>query len=477
LIGGIAVLGVLVAPLGLPVAAFCAVPFAYAAIKRAAKNGAAAAYLKETGNFAPLLSDRELLKLTEIIGKSAVLAQLKDALEDGTPISEAGLDYLEACGINTAYVDLKSELAKFEQGEGAIDVKPIVVDVNTPVLTANGQTDLAKLMAERLVSRIICAAPRTGKGVLIVNALSHLKQLRPDVEIWAIDIKADPGENAYYTIFEPDKLLRINLMAFDKPDGADEAIANHFRSFQQSTTTTKLLWLNEAVTCAAKIEPKLWRNIQQFAIALCSAGATGSDGQTGRFLWIDTQSPNVSDLGLKTNASRNVFRRTFLTNEDRSLLTSAVGSGFALGIDESEIGELEATGSRVIAYDSLLGEWIALPHYKVSEPVAIAVNDGQMQSAIARFKQLLNLHPNQKADLFDDVAQSVTDPLLADFILWLKTKQGQVLSKRDVVLLWGNKKDRNITSNEKIQPLIDEVISIGLLAVYEDGYRVLADNV
>lgn len=221
--------------------------------------------------------------------------------------------------------------------------------------------DLALQMAQRLTSRIVCAAPRTGKGLLIFNALEHIRRLRPDIELWALDIKADPGENGYYQHFAIDKLLRINLMGFDKPPSADERIGNFFRAFSQSTAVTKLLWLNEGVSLSAKLDKALWKNIQDFAVGLCSAGSTGNDGQTGRFLWIDTQSPNVSDLGLRTNAARNVFRRVFLLNSDRSLLPSAISSGFAMAISEESIAELQATGSKVLAYDSLSNDWLALP--------------------------------------------------------------------------------------------------------------------
>jgi hypothetical protein len=64
LIGGVAVFGLLVAPLGLPAAAMVAAPLVLIAIKRAVRSGSAAAYMKESGNFAPLLNDRQLLKLT-----------------------------------------------------------------------------------------------------------------------------------------------------------------------------------------------------------------------------------------------------------------------------------------------------------------------------------------------------------------------------------------------------------------------------
>jgi hypothetical protein len=226
------------------------------------------------------------------------------------------------------------------------------------------QTDLALRMAQAMSSRIICAAPRTGKGLLIRTALGYVQQLRPDVDLWALDIKADPGEDGYYDIFAPGRLLRVNLMGFDKPKDADAVIQRFFHAFNQSTALTKLIWVNEVVSLSAKLAPSLWKLIQQFAIGLCSAGSTGNDGQTGRFIWFDTQSPNVADFGLRTNASRNVFRRIFLMNADRSLLSSAVSSGFALGIDDYELLDFRSTGAQVVGFDSMSGAWVALPLYE-----------------------------------------------------------------------------------------------------------------
>jgi hypothetical protein len=229
----------------------------------------------------------------------------------------------------------------------AVATAPIAAPPLAPTIAqvAPETTDLALAMAKRLTSRIVCAAPRTGKGMLIHTALEYVQRLRPDVELWALDIKAEPQEDLYYARFEPRRVLRLGLMGFDKPPAADKRIQAFFHAFNQSTAQTKLLWVNECVTLAAKLAPALWKQIQQFAVGLCSAGATGNDGQTGRFIWFDTQSPNVTDLGLRTNASRNVFKRVFLANDDRSLLPSAVSCGFALGIEGYELEDLSRTPS------------------------------------------------------------------------------------------------------------------------------------
>jgi hypothetical protein len=185
LIGGVAVFGLLVAPLSLPAAAMVAAPLVLIAVKRAVTSGAAAAYMKESGNFAPLLNDRQLLKLTSLVGKQTVLDQLQEALEDGQYLSGSALDYLEHCGINTTPPDLKAELEAYDQRQQqAAAVKTIHVTAQT-VEEANLLDDEAATVAQTAdssdiapvslieaiaadPSSLFLSAPvRTGKGVLL----------------------------------------------------------------------------------------------------------------------------------------------------------------------------------------------------------------------------------------------------------------------------------------------------------------------
>lgn len=281
-----------------------------------------------------------------------------------------------------------------------------------------GQTDLARLMCDRLVSRVVCGAPRTGKGLLIYRGLQYLKELRPDVELWALDIKADPGENGYYRLFDQSRLLRINLMGFAAPPDAGAKIARFFNSFDQSKAVTRLLWINELVTLAAKLDTKIWKDIQQYAIGICSAGARGNEGQTGRFLWLDTLSPNTSDIGLRTNAARNVFRRIFVMNQDSSLLSPAISSGFVQEPAPNQLNDLFATGSKVVAYDSLIDRWVALP--VVEPPVAIEPSSGLSTNfpKISAHETLSSPAPNSDSKSGNDITFRDRLSLIGDSVLF-----------------------------------------------------------
>jgi hypothetical protein len=224
---GVGVFGVLVAPVGVPAAAAVAAPFVYAAVKRAIANGGAAAYMRESGNFAPLLNDRELIKLTNLVGKTVVLEQLQEALEDGKYLSGSALDYLEICGINTTPPDLKEALSAIDKRQqepaNTVNVTAETVE-DKPAAEANllddgampvgESTDSSAIATISLIeaiaadpSSLFLSAPvRTGKGVLIAGAIRATQKLvtsgkHPSIKsirFWFITPKQFPGEWWYW---------------------------------------------------------------------------------------------------------------------------------------------------------------------------------------------------------------------------------------------------------------------------------------
>jgi len=98
-------------PVSLPLAVIAASPFVWSAINRAWKNGVNAEYLHESGNFAHILNGKQLMRLTRILGKDEVIAQLLEAHQEHKPISGDALDYLEAAGHDVETPDLEQFLA------------------------------------------------------------------------------------------------------------------------------------------------------------------------------------------------------------------------------------------------------------------------------------------------------------------------------------------------------------------------------
>ena len=110
LLGGVAFL--LLNPIGLPVAILAASPFLWNVLRNAHRNGLNAEYHARTGLFAHTLNGDQLIRLTRLLGKDAVVNQLLAAHEDDQPFSGDALDYLEAVGYKLEpEQDLKTFLA------------------------------------------------------------------------------------------------------------------------------------------------------------------------------------------------------------------------------------------------------------------------------------------------------------------------------------------------------------------------------
>jgi hypothetical protein len=54
--------------------------------------------------------------------------------------------------------------------------------------------------------------------------------------------------------------------------------------------------------------------VKDFIVGICSSGETSPDQGIGRFVWVITQSPYVTDIGFKTKAALTTFQRVFLLN-------------------------------------------------------------------------------------------------------------------------------------------------------------------
>jgi hypothetical protein len=267
----------------------------------------------------------------------------------------------------------------------AIDVEAKSVEVEpptpppaseAPVLKANTQpaptlarlepVDIALEMAKVPKSTIVAASPRVGKGVVVTMAIAHLRQLHPDLEIWLIDPKDEPTERHYWEAIDPDKRCHYDLRDFDVDvEAAIEVFSSHLTRFNRSSAHRKLLIIDEHVTLNQKCAGTFMNQLKDFVVGICSSGEVNPDMGIGRFVWLITQSPYVSDLGFKTKAALSSFQRVFLLNKASiNLYQLAVSASFVPDRCEQRISRLlEVTGR--IFYYSRIDSWHPIPVYNL----------------------------------------------------------------------------------------------------------------
>lgn len=231
-------------PIGFELAIAGALPFVYGAVKRAVRNGENAAYMQESGLFAHLLKEAELVRMTKLVGKPIVLAQLEEARDDGKPLSGAAIDFLEACGSRSEPISLRkflnpeqpalpadknepppasqSEPAERPQGLlqrlvgsatrlGAIDVPAQTVPNQPPAIEmpTNGEQLRERLKTEcPALLKLVKAPPvravgaqRTGKTTLVKRLALVRMVLLSGHQVVAASPHYEP-ENPYPAVFE-----------------------------------------------------------------------------------------------------------------------------------------------------------------------------------------------------------------------------------------------------------------------------------
>lgn len=222
----------------------------------------------------------------------------------------------------------------------------------TPIKPSSAAIDIALEMAKIPKSTIIAASPRVGKGVVVSMAIANLRQLHPDLEIWLIDPKDEPTERHYWALIDPDKRCHFDLRDFDVDvEGAIEAFSQHLTRFNRSPKHRKLLIIDEFVMLNQKCAGQFMNQLKDFIVGICSSGEVNPDMGIGRFAWVITQSPYVSDLGFKTKAALATFQRVFLLSKASiNLYQLAVSASFVPAGFEQRLNRLlEATG-RIFYY-------------------------------------------------------------------------------------------------------------------------------
>jgi hypothetical protein len=280
--------------------------------------------------------------------------------------NEPGGAELEADAIETPAVEVTTP-----EVTPTVSTQPQVPQTQTSTKPTPQAPDIALEMAKVPKSTIIAASPRVGKGVVVSMAIANLKRLHPDLEIWLIDPKDEPTERHYWGLIDMDKRCHFDLRDFDVDvKEAIETFSDHIVRFNQSPSHRKLLIIDEFVTLSQKCKGEFMDKVKDFLVGICSSGEVNPDMGIGRFVWVITQSPYVTDLGFKTKAALATFQRVFLLNQASiSLYALAVSASFVPGGNEDKIAKLMKVTGRVYYY-SRSDSWHPIPKYTLSIPTS-----------------------------------------------------------------------------------------------------------
>lgn len=381
--------------------------------------------IADYGCVAHVLKSDDFRAFRNQVGDVEMIKQLKWASDNGYAFSGDAMDFLET---QTPLLDASIEQCQHRRGIGA-NTHPTAIDVPTAPITAVTSSsnlpgasgaeveagkpmDIALAMAYIPKSTIIAASPRVGKGFVVAKAISELKKTFPDLEIWLIDPKNDPSECHYWTLIDPEKRVHYDLRDFkvDKYE-ATKTFEELLIRFNKSQAARKLLIVDEFVTLNQKCESEFMKRLKDFLVCICSSGELTPDQGMGRFAWIITQSPYVTDLGFKTKAATATFQRVFLLNKaSLQSLQIAISASFVPGIEQREVEYfLKETGR--IFYYSRTNSWHPVPNYKINN----LVENPTLQPTDNVPKQLEQLYNSSSLDYEAEELSDLAQKILAFF--------------------------------------------------------------
>jgi hypothetical protein len=199
--------------------------------------------IAEYGCVAHVLRGDEFRAFGNQVGAEEVMCQLKWASDNGYALSGEALDFLETQSPRLLPPAPNTEPAVGQNTRlEALDVPATRVNsVANALVDAGKSMDIALAMAYIPKSTIIAASPRVGKGFIVALAISELKKIFPDMEIWLIDPKNDPSERYYWTLIDVDKRVHYDLRDFnvDKYE-ATKTFEELLIRFNQSQAARKL---------------------------------------------------------------------------------------------------------------------------------------------------------------------------------------------------------------------------------------------
>ena len=221
--------------------------------------------------------------------------------------------------------------------------------------------DLAQDLGQNPQSAIIAGVPGSGKGMVVSNALRHLKQRYPGVAIYVIDPKADAKESGYWNGLGA-TVRRFSFLAAD-PDDCAQWLLTCLEEFA-TIQGPKLMVFDEgsAAIATLKLADKNIKAMGRLKAFIAHISSMGDSSDT--WLWLMAQMVNVSDLGM-SGGFRGIFRAIGIVSpKNKQALQSFLATDFVPipsgGTDEIH-ALMNASPVGRAFFDGKTAQWVPMP--------------------------------------------------------------------------------------------------------------------
>lgn len=250
---------------GFGVAGFSGIPivgmaagayFLYSAVDSALQKGKQAEYIKDVGLIAHALKESDLVRYCEIVGVDAVVNEILQAYQDGQAITPAARKLCQAMGRSPKRRTIATFLEELQQLQTSPDGNPVTTTALPPTIA--GGTCKIHTAVDDLVNPVrssyIAAPPRTGKGILIAQAMREFKHRYPAGILYSYTPKQDPKEHWYWESSDQ----HFNPDLDQNPTRAAQslyAMIRHWQSLPSSPDAPILFVCDELSATMARLKP------------------------------------------------------------------------------------------------------------------------------------------------------------------------------------------------------------------------------
>ena len=221
--------------------------------------------------------------------------------------------------------------------------------------------DLAADLGQNPQSAIIAGVPGAGTGMVVSNALRHLKQRYPNITIFVIDPKADPKEAGYWDGMGA-TVRRCRFLNAD-PDDCALWLLKRLEEFA-GIQGPKLMVFDEgsAAIATLKLAHKDIKAMGRLKAFISHISSMGDSGET--WLWMMAQIIHVADLGM-SGGFRGIFRAVGIVSpKNRYALQSFLSTDFVPmpdgGMTEIETLMNSSPVGRAF-FDGKTAQWVPMP--------------------------------------------------------------------------------------------------------------------
>lgn len=314
--------------------------------------------IREIGCVAHVLDGDNFRSYAMQVGGEAVQAELNFAIQQGYAMSDAALDYLEDMPNtqypipNTQYLPPPPQLP--------ISHYPLpITNTQSSIHETSNVFDIVKAIASPVQNCIILGVGGSGKGIVVSNALRHIKANFPNRKIFYIDPKNEPGEYGYLegVVDVVERKTCKNKSAEEICEWLDKILDDYIKWENENEET--LLVVDEGMVIGDAC--KKTKNVRIGTLILHIASLGGAAKHNA---WLITQTPYVGAMGMNLTQSSQMKWLALIGANDMGALKQWSQSANLEKISLDRLGALtqESPVKRSVYWGGH-SKWYALPEY------------------------------------------------------------------------------------------------------------------